>query len=125
MHYNSGSGMRCEWYSEKLQEVYGDACADKLNELISQHSIEVPEKYKEYCADIIELIFMGDVDHSDDPKLYDVCDSISSRFGSTGFEVQPYQCEIRGVENGEYLFDESSEFAELTLQDFKKMMVVE
>ena len=122
--YVSGSGMGYETYSQKLYEVYWDACANKLNQLINQYSIEVPEKYKKCCDDISELIFMGEVNHSDDPDLYDVSDSILLRFGFLGIEVHPYQCEIFGVEDGDYIFGEPTEFSELTLQDFK-MMVVE
>ncbi|MFK0569749.1 hypothetical protein, partial [Endozoicomonas sp.] len=123
--YISGSGMWCECYSEKLQEVYGDACADKVNQLIKQSNLTVPEKYKSLVSDIGELIFMEGVDHTEYPELYDICDEILSRFGSLGYDSEPYMCAILGGNNeGAFEYANESGFTELTLSDFKKMMIV-
>lgn len=122
--HNSGSGMACEEYSEKLQELFGDACSEKLSELIKQHGLVVPDKYKSNCEDIAELIFCDGADYQEDPELYDICDSIASRFGAIGHEVEPYTCNVCGVDpDGNYVY-EDSHFADMTLDDFKHLMVV-
>ena len=122
--YNSGSGMACEQYSEKLQELFGDACSQKLSELIMQHGLVVPDKYKSDCEDISELIFSQCADYQEDPELYGICDSIMSRFGAIGYEVEPYTCNVCGVDpDGNFIY-EDSQFADMTLDDFKRLMVV-
>jgi hypothetical protein len=123
--YNSGSGMACESFSEKLNELFGDVCSEKLNELLKAHDLAIPEKYKSDYEDVGQLIFSGCVDHTEDSDLYDVCDSILSRFGTGGYEIEPYTCDICGVnEKGEFIFNGTCEFAEMTLNDFKELMVV-
>ncbi|ANO35512.1 hypothetical protein A6E01_20070 (plasmid) [Vibrio breoganii] len=123
--FTSGSGMACESYEQKLYEVFGDACSEKLNQLIELHGLSVPDRYKEDCEDINELIFCGIVDHLEDPELDDVCQDIVCRFGSFGIDVSSYMCEIRGVaDDGEYIFDDDSIFADMTLDDFKSLVVV-
>jgi hypothetical protein len=123
--FNSGSGMACESYSEKLYEMFGDACSEKLNELIELHGLSVPDRYKEDCEDINELIFLEIVDHRKDSELSDVCEDIICRFGSYGADAHSYMCDICGVEeDGEYIFDKDSIFSDMTLDDFKSLVVV-
>lgn len=123
--FTSGSGMACESYTEKLYEVFSDACSEKLNELIELRGLSVPDRYKEDCDDINELIFGGIVDYLKNPELDDVCQDIVWRFGSYGNDVNSYMCDIRGVaDDGEYIFDDDSIFADMTLDDFKSLVVV-
>ncbi|MEB6566295.1 hypothetical protein MXL26_13310, partial [Acinetobacter towneri] len=72
----SGQGMRCQEYEKKLLEIFGDACAKKLDDLVEPYQLEVPEKYKKHAKNISELIFHELVDYSDDSELYDLCDYI-------------------------------------------------
>lgn len=123
--FNSGSGMACESYSEQLYELFRDACSEKLDELIELHGLTVPDKYKEDCENVNELIFGGVVDYKKDSELDEVCEEISCRFGSYGSDVSSYMCEIHGVtDDGEYIFDSDSIFADMTLDDFENLMVV-
>lgn len=122
----SGSGMRCEEYSENLREIYGDACSKKLDELIEFYKLEVPEKYKKHAENIREMIFFECVDHEEDSELYDVCDSILYRFNQTGMELEPYDCPLAAPpENGKNVYSDNLVFKDYTLDDFKKMVVIE
>jgi hypothetical protein len=123
--FNSGSGMACESYSEKLYEMFGDACSEELNKLIALHGLSVPDRYKEDCENINDLIFSDVVDHEQEPELYDVCENIVCRFSSCGTDVSSYMCEVLGVaDDGEYIFGDDSFFADMTLDDFKSLVVV-
>jgi len=123
--FNSGSGMRCESYSEKLYEIFGDACSEKLKELIALYGLSVPDRYKEDCENVLELIFFDVVDHNQDTDLYYVCEDIVCRFGTYGTDVSAYMCEVNGItDDGEYIFDNSCIFADMTFDDFKRLMVV-
>ncbi|MDM1287212.1 MULTISPECIES: hypothetical protein [Acinetobacter] len=117
----SGHGMGCEEYSEKLGEIFGDACAKKLDELAEQYKLEVPEKYKKYGDNIREMIFGEWVDHREDFELYEVCDSILVKYGYLGDESEQYSCPICAVDhNGEYIYQDKI-FKNYTLEDFKKL----
>lgn len=123
--FNSGSGMACESYSDKLYEIFGEACSKELNRLILLYGLSVPDRYKKDCESINELIFCGVVDHKQEPELYDVCEDIVCRFGSCGTDVISYLCEIIGLaDDGEYIFHDNSLFADMTLDDFKSLVVV-
>ena len=122
--FNSGSGMACECFSEKLQEFYGTVCYEKIGQFIEKFGIKMPEKYKECADDVRDMIFQEVVDHKEDESLYEVCEEISSRFGCSGYDIEPFDCSILGVVNGGYLYSNSI-FSDYTLLDFKRMLVVE
>ena len=76
--------MRCQEYEEKLLEVFDEATAKKIDELVELYKLEVPEKYKKHAKNIIELIFHELVDYSDDSELYDLCEDILFKYNQLG-----------------------------------------
>lgn len=121
--FESGSGMRCEAYTEQLFELYGDACAERLQQLFAERQLKVPDKYRSSCSDISDFVFCEVADYKEDPELYDVCESINSRFGSCGCDVDLYMCAIVACIDNELVFA-PSKFGEMTLNEFKQLMLV-
>tara|TARA_Y100000310_G_C20703403_1_gene832187 strand:+ start:12511 stop:13137 length:627 start_codon:yes stop_codon:yes gene_type:complete len=120
--FNSGSGMRCEEYSDRMQEIYGEACAKKLKELFTEYQLEIPDKYKSECDDVNEFVFCEIADYKTDSELYDVCEIIATRFGSIGDGSEPYMCNVVDYVDGESIC-EASIFGNKTLSEFKKLML--
>lgn len=119
----SGHGMACEEYSDKLQELFGDACSKKLDELIALYGLEVPDKYKKNAENISELIFHEVVDYNKDSELHDVCENILFRFNQLGVEQEPYACSLCGWDevNDAPIYGDEAVFKDYSLEDFKKL----
>ncbi len=121
----SGQGMRCQVYEEKLLEVFGEATAKKIDELVELYKLEVPEKYKKDAESISELIFLELVDHSIDSELYEVCEDILFKYNQLGVASFPYTCPIDGWDNDKALYCDESIFKDYTLEDFKKLAEID
>lgn len=123
----SGQGMRCQEYEEKLLEIFGDACAKKLDDLVELYQLEVPEKYKKFAENISELIFLEVVDHHEDSELYEVCDDILLKYNQLGVASSPYTCPICGwdEDNDLAIYCDESIFKDYTLEDFKKLAEID
>ena len=122
----SGQGMRCQEYEDRLLEVFGEATAKKIDELVDLYKLEVPEKYKKYAKNISELIFHELVDYSDDSELYDLCEDILFKYSQLGVSSQPYRCPVVGWndDNDRAIYCDESIFKDYTLEDFKKLAEV-
>ncbi|NLN57404.1 MAG: hypothetical protein GX151_05520 [Gammaproteobacteria bacterium] len=123
----SGQGMRCQEYEEKLLEIFGEATAKKIDELVELYKLEVPEKYKKHAKNISELIFHELVDYSDDSELYDLCDYILFKYNQLGVASQPYTCPVVGWDddNDRAIYCDESIFKDYTLEDFKKLAEID
>ncbi|MEQ0924913.1 hypothetical protein ABLT40_14260 [Acinetobacter schindleri] len=123
----SGQGMRCQEYEEKLLEVFGEATAKKIDELVELYKLEVPEKYKKHAKNISELIFHELVDYSDDSELYDLCEDILFKYNQLGVASQPYTCPVVGWDddNDRAIYCDESIFKDYTLEDFKKLAEID
>ena len=121
----SGHGMGCEEYSDTLQEIFGDACAKKLDSLILSSNLKVPEKYKKYGDNVREMIFGEWVDHTEDSELREVCDNILIKYGYLGEAFEQYSCHVCGVDhNGKYIYQDRL-FNNYNLSDFKKLAEID
>ncbi|WP_168419382.1 hypothetical protein [Acinetobacter towneri] len=122
-----GQGMRCQEYEEKLLEIFGEATAKKIDELVELYKLEVPEKYKKHAKNISELIFHELVDYSDDSELYDLCDYILFKYNQLGVASSPYTCPICGwdEDNDLAIYCDESIFKDYTLEDFKKLAEID
>lgn len=121
----SGQGMACQDYEENLLEVFGEATAKKLDELVELYKLEVPEKYKKHAKNISELIFFEVVDHYDDSELYDLCDDILLKYNQLGVASQPYACPLVGWDKDRAIYCDESIFKDYTLEDFKKLAEID
>ncbi|WP_436660280.1 hypothetical protein [Acinetobacter sp. P1(2025)] len=108
--YQSGSGFVCETYDNKLADFFGEVSANKIRELLELYQLEVPERYKDDCDSVAEMIFMECVDYLKDSELYDVCDSFVCDFSSLGSKAE--------------LYLENSMFKDYSIQDFEKILAV-
>ena len=123
----SRQGMRCQEYEEKLLEVFGEAAAKKIDELVELYKLEVPEKYKKHAKNISELIFHELVDYSDDSELYDLCEDVLFKYNQLGVASQPYTCPVVGWDddNDRAIYCDESIFKDYTLEDFKKLAEID
>lgn len=89
--FNSGSGMRCETFEEKLHEFFGEKCSLFVDKYIDRLSLTVPKTGEfSHCDSVAEIIWGDEMDG---------CDDIIMRFGCLGHEVSPYLCEMNGFDS--------------------------
>ena len=118
--FESGSGMRCEEIGSRLEEIYGEACTQKLIAYVKQHGLTLPEDVQdEYVNTVDEAIFAEAFDRKTMPELHEVAEDIM--WGIFGAEQRPYEVERIGPDPEDI---QDNYFGSWTLKDFKKAMVV-
>lgn len=123
-YYTFASSYGFPWgmHAEKLGIFFEEACGKRFDELAKSYDIKLPEKHASAYESFGELVFDGGVFREEEPEIYDVCEDIKDRFGHLGTGFNPYSCVVARLdEQGELVWDETSIFRDMTLDDFRKL----
>ncbi|ADN77330.1 hypothetical protein Fbal_3131 [Ferrimonas balearica DSM 9799] len=111
------SGKTTQDSDDGLYQVFGDACAREFERLVQQQALSLPAELGQ--GSVSEFVWTLQADPERHPELYECCESIVSRFGLGGTEIEPYLSEI-ACPKDEPAWQEQR-FARWTLADFQKV----
>ncbi|MBY5921616.1 hypothetical protein [Ferrimonas balearica] len=110
------SGKTTQDSDDGLYQVYGDACARELERLVQQQGLTLPAELGP--GSVSEFVWALRAEPERHPDLYECCESIVSRFGLGGTDIEPYLSDVACPKDEPAW--QGQRFSRWTLADFQK-----